>query len=137
MLGVPLLFWAYFIAEAESSSYISGMSPWLLLLIAFFGYSSWWAGRRLAGDGPPFQLFMIAATALFLICFWFHNGAYSDDVGDWEGEWFFDEARRARARATGENAVRYPLYVAASYIGLWGGMRLRGGSRRRAGGTNG
>lgn len=134
-LGVPLLFWVYFLREAQSASYISELSPWLLVPMAVFAYASWWAGRELAESRPPFQLFMISATVLFMIAWWFHNGAYMGSAGDGESDWFFDDARRARARATGEYAVRYPLYVAASYVGLWAGAGMWPRGLRRGGST--
>jgi hypothetical protein len=133
-LGAPLAFTVILVSRTDAvplATLWRILSPWLLVPLAIIGWVCWAAGGQLSRE-HPFRGFVIAATVLGVLCFFWSAGMVSESDYDGEGSsLYLDPERARRARATGEYVWRFVLYVTTAYLALL--LRLRLHSQRRSG----
>ena len=121
-VGAPILFGMFLVSRVEAvpvDTLLDILTPWLLVPLAIIGTVSWYAGGALDRE-HPFRGFVVAATVLAVLC-WFWTAGMTSGESDEEGGpgLYLDPERAERARATGEYVWRYLIYVAAAYAILF------------------
>jgi hypothetical protein len=120
--GFPVLLTGYFYYQANTVdlSLIASKfaSPWMFLPIIIL-FVIGWSSEEALDTKLPFSGYLIAAAAMFALCFMWAQGMVSDPDDYGEGSYFLIDREEAEAaRASGVYVVQYPLYVAILYAGL-------------------
>jgi hypothetical protein len=96
------------------------LTPWLVVPLGIIATVSWYAGGALDRE-HPFRGFVIAATVLAVLC-WFWTAGMTSGDSDYEdggSSLYLDRERAQRARETGEYVWRYLIYVSVAYAVLF------------------
>lgn len=131
-LGVLVLFWMFLVSRVDGVPVetLQGiLTPWLVVPLGIIATVSWYAGGALDRE-HPFRGFVVAATVLAVLC-WFWTAGMTSGDSDYEdggSSLYLDRERAQRARATGEYVWRYLIYVSVAYAVLfyrwWKPVRL-------------
>lgn len=118
-LAVPAVFSLYFIKDAPTVT-LQGVighmfSVWFFLPLAIIGYVSWFAADQLDKE-HPFRGFLIACTAIFVICFMGYHGIRGEyDEYTESSVTYIDKDAAKAAAQTGRYLGQFLLYGAVSY----------------------
>lgn len=127
-VGVPSILSLYFLVDTTSMEHVFSniMRLSILLPLAIIAYISWIGADQLNRE-TPITGFLFAAGMLFVICFFFHNGAVverADDLSDdGSSSLNLDPEQAPRNRASGEYFGLYAAYVGVSYAAMLLKMR--------------
>jgi len=119
--AIPLVLSVYFVIDTPRISFAglteSLVSPWILLPIAGIGWFSWAGGEQLDQE-HPFRGFLIAATVLFVVCFYGFHGVRKDDYDPDTSVYVVDQEAAAEARRSGRVFGQYLFCVGVAYSSL-------------------
>jgi hypothetical protein len=121
-LGAPVLFSLFLVSRVDAVPVetLQGiLTPWLVVPLGIIATVSWYAGGALDRE-DPFRGFVIAATVLAVLC-WFWTAGMTSGDSDYEdggSGLYLDRERAQRVRETGEYVWRYLVYVSTSYAVL-------------------
>lgn len=128
-VAFPLVLSWYFIRNTPTLT-VAGVighmaSAWFLAPIVLTAWISWASADQLDRE-QPFRGFLIAATALFVICLLGYHGIYSDSDDQGETRYtVIDREAAAQAAATGRSFGQFLVYVLVSYGAMF--VKLRRG----------
>ncbi len=127
-IAYPALLTAYFVYDAKGfdAPYLASKfaNVYFLIAFAFFFYIGKIGSEQL-DKTYWFRGYMIAATAMFVICMMGASGVYFDSDDGESRHAMQDDKVRKLAAQTGQFAIQYPLYVICVYAGMIFGQRRR------------
>ncbi len=123
----PIVLSAYFFKDVSQLSmealFGGWMSWWTLVPVAITGFVSWHGADQLDAK-HPFRGFLMATIILFVLCFMWHNGVYSEANDYDESSSFFINKEKAKLAAeTGEYGGKFLLYITVSYLAMLAKMK--------------
>jgi hypothetical protein len=126
-VAFPLMLSWYFVRSTPTLT-VSGVighmaSAWFLLPIVLIAWVSWVGANQLDQE-HPFRGFLIAATALFVICYFGYHGIHSEFDDQTEtSSTVIDREAAAQAVTSGRYFGQFLVYVLVSYGVLFAKLR--------------